>query len=614
MLSECIIPSPENRRQIKDKVVHFLVKENMEGEKFVSDDEPAINYRGIKAMPFIIGNETFEKLGTIGTSSNLMVYLTTVFNMKSVTAATMMNIFSGTTNMAPLLGAFLSDSFFGRYKTLAFASMSSLLGMMVIMLTAAISKLHPPHCGTKQIGNCVEPSPWQFAFLLSGFGLLIIGAGGIRPCNLAFGADQFNPATESGKKGINSFFNWYYFTFTFAVMISVTVIVYVQSNVSWAIGLAIPTCLMFVSCALFFLGSRIYVKVKPQGSPLTSLAQVVVAASKKRRLKLSDHPTACLFNHIPIKSLNSKLPRTNQFRYLDKSAIVTAEDQINPDGSAANPWRLCSMQQVEEIKCVIRVIPIWASAIIYHVAIVQQHTYAVFQALQSDRHLGSSNFEVPAASYIVASMLSLTIWIPIYDRIIVPSLRMITGKEGGITLLQRMGIGIVLSIITMLVSALVEERRKQFALTRPALGIAPKGGAISSMSALWLVPQLALAGLSEGFNSIGQIEFYYKQFPENMRSIAGSFFFCGMAGSSYLSGFLVSVVHRITAGSGSTGDWLPEDLNKGKLDYFYYMIAALGVLNFGYFLACARWYRYKGAAGITPEVAMETKQPEKSLV
>ncbi|MCL7051075.1 hypothetical protein MKW94_004686, partial [Papaver nudicaule] len=70
-------------------------------------------------------NETFEKLGTIGTSSNLTVYLTTVFNMKNVSAATLMSVFSGTTNLATLVGAFLSDAYFGRYKTLGFACISS---------------------------------------------------------------------------------------------------------------------------------------------------------------------------------------------------------------------------------------------------------------------------------------------------------------------------------------------------------------------------------------------------------------------------------------------------------------------------------------------------------
>ncbi|XP_034708132.1 protein NRT1/ PTR FAMILY 2.11-like [Vitis riparia] len=585
----------------------------MEKEKkaILSDESPeVINYRGVKAMPFIIGNETFEKLGTIGTSSNLMVYLTSVFNIKSVTAATLINIFSGTTNMAPLLGAFLSDSYFGRFKTLALASICSLSGMTVIMLTAAISKLHPPHCGTKESELCRGPTTSQLAFLLTGFGLLIIGAGGIRPCNLAFGADQFNPATESGKRGINSFFNWYYFTFTFAVMISGTFIVYVQSNVSWALGLGIPSCLMFVSCVLFFAGSRIYVKVKPRESPLTGVAQVLVAASKKRYLKLPDHPELSLFSHVPTNYMNSKLPHTDQFRFLDKSAIITMEDQINTDGSASNPWRLCSMQQVEEVKCLMRVIPIWASSIIYHVAIVQQHTYAVLQALQSDRHLGS--FEVPAASYSIFSMLSLTIWIPIYDRIVIPFLHKLTGKEDGITLLQRMGTGIVLSVATMLVSAVIEEQRRTFARTRPTIGTAPKGGVISSMSASWLIPQLILAGLSEAFNSIGQIEFYYKQFPENMRSIAGSFFFCGIAGSNYLSGFLVSVVHQITLNGARGGDWLPEDLNEGKLDCFYYMIAGLGAVNFAYFLVCSKWYRYKG--GDRVEVAMETKGSRKHVV
>lgn len=580
--------------------------ENKEEAVVSTDEEPVINYRGVKAMPFIIGNETFEKLGTIGTASNLMVYLTSIFNMKNVTAATLINVFNGTCNLAPLLGAFLADTYFGRYKTLAFASISSLLGMMVLMLTAAIPSMHPPHCEAKQIGTCIRPTTWQMAFLLSSFGFLIVGAGGIRPCNLAFGADQFNPATESGKRGINSFFNWYYFTFTFAVMISVTVIVYVQSNVSWAIGLGIPTALMFLSCALFFLGSRIYVKVKPEGSPFISVTQVVVAATKKRGLKLPDQPSVSLFNYMLTNSINSKLPYTDQFRFLDKASVITDEDEIKSNGSAANPWRLCSIQQVEEVKCLMRVIPIWASAIIFHVAIAQQQTYAIFQAMQSDRRLGNRGFEIPAASYSVFTMIALTIWIPIYDRIIVPSLRKITGKEGGITQLQRMGIGLVISVITIIVSALVEEWRRNLALTRPTLGIAPKGGAISSMSGLWLIPQLALAGVAEAFNAIGQIEFYYKQFPENMRSIAGSFFFCGMALSSYLNGFLISLFHKITIGT-STGDWLPEDLNKGKLDYFYFVIAALGVVNFGYFLVCAMWYRYKGTGGSIVEVAMGNK-------
>ena len=76
---------------------------------------------------FPTGNETFEKLGAIGTLANLLIYLTSVFNMKSITAATLLNIFNGCTNLVTLLGAFLCDTYFGRYKTVGFSIVASFL-------------------------------------------------------------------------------------------------------------------------------------------------------------------------------------------------------------------------------------------------------------------------------------------------------------------------------------------------------------------------------------------------------------------------------------------------------------------------------------------------------
>ncbi|KAL2321931.1 hypothetical protein Fmac_026310 [Flemingia macrophylla] len=582
-------------------------------EKSVADEDPKINYRGWKVMPFIIGNETFEKLGTIGTLANLLVYLTTVFNLSNITATNIINIFNGSANLSTLLGAFLCDTYFGRFKTLGFCTVASFLGLLVIQLTAWIKEMHPPHCGKEKI-TCTGPSTGQMAFLLTGFGLLIVGASGIRPCNLAFGVDQFNPNTESGKKGINSFFNWYFITFTFAQMVSLSLIVYIQANVSWAIGLGIPAVLMLISCIVYYTGSQYYVKVKATGpAPLTSLTQVIVVAIKKRTLNLQHYPLDSLFKYISPQSRNSKLPHTSQFSFLDKAAIITPKDSINPDGSACDPWRLCSMQQVEEMKCLVRVIPIWLSGIFFYVAIVQQSTMLVFQAVQSDRSVLNTSFKIPAASYTIFQMMSLTLWLPIYDRMIVPSLRMVTKKEGGITVLQRMGIGMFLTIFCMMVSGVVEERRRTLALSNP-IGMVPRKGAISSMSALWLVPQLILAGLADAFTVVGQVEFFYKQFPENMKSLAGSLFFCGLAGSSYLSSLLISIIHRVTDKS-STGNWLPQDLNKGRLDYFYYVITAIQVVNLGYFILCAKWYRYKGdgTSSSSLELDQVSKQSQKNV-
>ncbi|KAG1347526.1 putative protein NRT1/ PTR FAMILY 2.10 [Cocos nucifera] len=101
--------------------------ETMEESQNGTAVEPQVKYRGWRAMPYVIGNETFEKLGSIGIASNLLVYLTTIFHLKSVTAATTLNVFNGTTNLATVIGAFVADSYLGRYTTLGFACISSLM-------------------------------------------------------------------------------------------------------------------------------------------------------------------------------------------------------------------------------------------------------------------------------------------------------------------------------------------------------------------------------------------------------------------------------------------------------------------------------------------------------
>ncbi|OEL35139.1 Protein NRT1/ PTR FAMILY 2.11 [Dichanthelium oligosanthes] len=557
-----------------------------------------VRYRGWKTMPFVIGNETFEKLGSIGTAANLMVYLTSVFHMTNVRAAIALNAFSGTTNLATVFGAFASDLYLGRYATVCMGCIATLIGMIILTLTAGVPALHPPPCSSADDGQCAGATRSQFAVLVLSFLFIVAGAGGIRPCSLPFGADQFNPHTESGRRGINSFFNWYYFTLTIAVCGSSTGIIYVQSNVSWWIGFAIPAALMFVSCALFFAGAGLYVRVRPEGIPLAGVLRVTVAAFRKRRAPAPEDPAASLFRIRHASALVVRLPYTDQFRFLDKAAVVESKSEVDESsGCAKDPWRLCSVQQVEEAKCVLRILPVWCTCIVYYVSFAQTNTYVILQAAQSDRHVGGARgFEVPPASFTIFPMLALTVWIPFYDRLMLPWLRRLTAREEGITLLQRMGVGMVLSVVAMLIAGMAEQRRRELA----ELHTATNGGSLSAnrvspMSAFWLVPQLAALGLSEAFNQVSQMEFYYKQFPENMRSVAGSLLFSGLALSSYLSGLLVIVVHRATVDPDHGDDgWLAEDLNRGKLDSFYFLIAFVGAVNFFVFLACAKWYRYKG--------------------
>lgn len=561
---------------------------------------------GWKAMPFILGNETFERLAAFGLFANFMVYLTREFHLDQVNAANILNIWSGITNFCPLLGAFISDAYVGRFKTIAFASFSSLLGMVVVTLTACLPELHPPPCSPQQqsLNKCVKSSTPHLGVLLTGLCLLSIGSAGIRPCSIPFGVDQFDPTTDEGKKGINSFFNWYYTTFTVVLLITQTVVVYIQDSVSWKIGFAIPTICMLCSVILFFVGTKIYVHLKPEGSIFSSIAQVIVAAYKKRKVEVpSEKHVDGVFYDPPLigTQVLSKLPLTNQFRGLNKAAVII-EGELNPDGSRANKWRLVSIQQVEEVKCLVRIFPIWAAGILGFTSMAQQGTFIVSQALKMDRHLGPK-FQIPAGSLGVISFITIGVWVPFYDRIMVPALRRVTKHEGGITLLQRIGIGMVFSILSMVVAALVERVRRDLANANPSpLGIAP-------MSVLWLAPQLVLMGLCEAFNVIGQIEFYNRQFPEHMRSMANALFSCSFAGASYVSSIIVTSVHHATR-TRSHPDWLTNDINAGRLDYFYYLVAGIGVLNMIYFLYVAQRYQYKGSVDLhdkTQDVELASK-------
>ncbi|URD89280.1 POT family [Musa troglodytarum] len=513
-----------------------------------------------------------------------MVYLVEQYGMRQMAAATLCNVFSGTSNAAPLLGAFVSDAYWGRFRTLTYASVTTFVGMVVLTLTAAVPQLRPPVA--EQSGQPLGPSGAHLAILFLSLGLLVLGAGGVRPCSLPFGVDQFDRSTEQGRRGLNSFFNWYYSISTAATVVAMTAVVYIQDSVSWPLGFGIPTALMLLAIILFFAGIRLYVFVPPDGSVFSGVLQALVAAFRKRKLRLPAPNDAVEQETL----LYSKCDRLVLLcRFLNKAAIV-CEGDMKEDGRSADPWKLCSVQQIEEVKCLMRIAPIWASGIICFVALTQQWTLAALQSMKMDRHLGPS-FQIPPGSLGTICLMAIVLFIPLYDQILVPMATSITGVEGGITLLQRQGAGMAIAIMSMVVAGLVEKKRRDSALAH--------GGAdgTSPLSAMWLAPQLCLMGVAEAFNAVGQVEFYNRQFPEHMQTLAGSLFHCSLAGASYLSSFLIAFVRKSTGGPGGAS-WLDDDINVGRVDYYYYLIAALGVGNLLYFMVCAHLYRYKG----TPEL------------
>lgn len=120
-----------------------------------------------------VGNETFERLATFGLLANFMVYLLNKFHLNQVKATNVLNIWNGTTNFAPLVGAFISDSYVGRFWTIAFASFASLLVRVLLLdyiysnfdfICLLIFHLGSSPCCPEHIFYCSFPSFSAFEY------------------------------------------------------------------------------------------------------------------------------------------------------------------------------------------------------------------------------------------------------------------------------------------------------------------------------------------------------------------------------------------------------------------------------------------------------------------
>lgn len=181
----------------------------------------------------------------------------------------------------------------------------------------------------------------------------------------------------------------------------------------------------------------------------------------------------------------------NDCRFLDKAATITPEDD-RKDQAANNSWRLCTVTQVEEVKLLVKVMPIWFSTLMFIVTAQQLSTVYLRQGLTMDLRMGP-HFKIPPASLELSCSLTAIIAIPLYDMYLVPFVRKFTGNERGFSLLQRIGIGLVLSVLGMAVSAIVEVKR---------LGVVDEYAMQTSrkplpISVFWLTPQYAIMGIAQ---------------------------------------------------------------------------------------------------------------------
>ncbi|EFJ26394.1 hypothetical protein SELMODRAFT_412929 [Selaginella moellendorffii] len=250
-----------------------------------------------------------------------------------------------------------------------------------------------------------------------------------------------------------------------------------------------------------------------------------------------EHEKKVHFNEIQQSRV---IDRNSDRRFLDRAATIVNGEHHGSE--KINPWRLRPVSHVEELKLLLRMTPVWATGIPIFVAWWQQSTFWIGQGYVMDLRMGSSPhaFKMQPVTLPVFSLLTMMIFLPFYDKLVVPLAAKVTRNPRGITFLQRIGVGITFAASAMLV-----------------------------------------AGAVEAFVTIGYLEFFYDQSPPSMRSMAAAAVWAIIGTGNYVSTAIVALIKRSTRISMTE-----------NLEYFYWVLAGCLAVDFVAHLLVSTFYTY----------------------
>lgn len=204
-----------------------------------------------RAIRYIMWNEAAERFTFYGMKAILTTYLVTGFfnpannpvfrDAASARANEKTHLFITLAYAASVLGAFISDWFIGKYKTILYLSIVYCMGIA-----------------------CQAFFADNYPLFMAGLYIIALGSGGIKPCVSANVGDQFN---ETNGVLIEKAFSLFYFCINVGSFFSTLLIPVIFQKYGAAVAFGIPGILMAVATVVFVAGNKMYVKVPPTGYP-----------------------------------------------------------------------------------------------------------------------------------------------------------------------------------------------------------------------------------------------------------------------------------------------------------------------------------------------------------
>jgi proton-dependent oligopeptide transporter, POT family len=205
-------------------------------------DKPAVRDARDDKMPdgvkFIVANEFAERFCYYGINAILSVYMTKHLMMGEAQATEYHSYFKTAAYFFPLVGAIVSDVFWGKFRTIMTFSMVYATGCMIVALV-------PGAMG-----------------LLCGLGLVAFGTGGIKPCVSTNVGDQF---TSKNQHLIERAFSLFYLAINAGSSISIFFCPVLLSKFGPRLAFGMPAAMMLFATFVFWLGRKKFAVVPPAG-------------------------------------------------------------------------------------------------------------------------------------------------------------------------------------------------------------------------------------------------------------------------------------------------------------------------------------------------------------
>jgi len=363
-------------------------------------------------------------------------------------------------------------------------------------------------------------------FMLGLFGGVAFGAGGIKPNVVVLGADQFDIDIPEQRREKDSFFNWFYWainvgaTFSYGVLTNLAVNgipPYISQEYGFFASFLIPSAFFVVAVFIFYTGRHRYRRVPPKGSALSKFFAVLLQAGSRSghgQLVLSGWlafapgillTTVSYFIFDDQWHLGVALAGAAFVMYGSVVLVCTGHDTEWLLLAARDNGGAFSRAEVKDVAQVIRLSPYLSMIITFWAVYGQMSSNFVLQGCQMDLRVNPGAANPTMISSAMLNILDsgiILVFIPIFDRVVYPSLRYI-GVEP--TLLRKIGAGLFCALLAMLVAGWVEQQRK----ASPSVDgfISNCSGEsealpMATLSVWWQTPQYLLIGISEILTSI----------------------------------------------------------------------------------------------------------------